>query len=247
MEISPKLLKAFMEIKKEKCRYINNKEPIRKNILPDEIEGISTFYISITNTQYKHEIKNGFLSIFILFNGDVSIRQNQSTVSTNEVTVYVPSGTEEFFFVAEKGKIELLEIELKISDNDLLYLKKNKDKFPFFGTYSNCRYYKDEIKSDKTINRMILPENIVPRLCIGSVETTGPDKVSEHKHPMLEQLFLGLAHNRCLVKAGNQATILEEYELLHIPLGSLHGAEVNENQFLHYMWIDCFKSQNDTR
>jgi hypothetical protein len=92
---------------------------------------------------------------------------------------------------------------------------------------------------------MILPENIIPRFCIGSVETSGPDEVGAHSHPMLEQLFLGLKKNNCVVIADEMETPFEENILLHIPLGSTHKAIVEEGKILNYVWMDLFRSQED--
>ena len=92
---------------------------------------------------------------------------------------------------------------------------------------------------------MILPENIVPRLCIGSVETSGPDEVGAHTHPMLEQLFYGLKMNNCIVRADGIEAAFKENTLLHIPLGSRHGVVVEEGKILNYIWMDLFRSQED--
>ena len=61
---------------------------------------------------------------------------------------------------------------------------------------------------------MILPEEVVPRLCMGSVSSTGPDKVAAHKHPMLEQLFFGLKGNEVLVYADGVPGSFHENDLL---------------------------------
>jgi hypothetical protein len=120
-------------------------------------------------------------------------------------------------------------------------LKINQE--PYFTTWSKCKKYKEAIKSAKTINRMLLPENIVPRFCLGSVETAGPDKVGTHAHPMLEQLFFGLKMNDCIVTADEEKTSFRENDLLHIPLGSEHGVLVNNGKKLCYIWIDFFHNR----
>ena len=163
----------------------------------------------------------------------------------NEVVLFVPSVTEDIFISAENGNLGILEIVMELSENDLHYLKKQQSQFPYYITYSQCRQYKESIKSEKTINRILLPENIVPRFCMGSVETSGPDEVGAHSHPMLEQLFFGLANNNCIVRADSQETTFEENYLLHIPLGSVHGVRSEEGKTLNYIWMDFFRSQED--
>jgi hypothetical protein len=71
-------------------------------------------------------------------------------------------------------------------------------------------------------------------------ETTGPDQVAKHTHPMLEQLFLGLPGNDVSVMADSYETMFGENELLHIPLGSNHGVKVENGKTLHYIWVDLF-------
>jgi hypothetical protein len=80
---------------------------------------------------------------------------------------------------------------------------------------------------------------------MGSVKTTGPDMVQPHKHPMLEQLFYGLSENCCYVQADAHEQFFGGNTLLHIPLGSLHSVRVEEENILHYVWIDFFKEQKD--
>ncbi len=241
-----------MEIKKEHCEFknfsIDKENSIRKRILPGEIKTVETFYLKITEKGFKHKKKKNSRSIFLLFKGAGIITEGNSTYhNSEEIAVFVPSDTEDVSIYAVKGILEVLEIELMLSDDDLFFLSENRKNLPYFNTYSKCRQYKESIKSKKTINRMILPENIVPRFCMGSVETSGPDKIKEHNHPMLEQLFFGLQNNNCIVRADNQETLFKEYELLHIPLGSVHGVEVREGKFLHYIWIDYFKSQEEMK
>ena len=134
---------------------------------------------------------------------------------------------------------------MHLAAEDLLWLDEREDKFPYFVRYAECRQYVDDTKSGETVSRIILHEDIVPRLCIGSVQTSGPDEVGAHTHPMLEQLFFGLAGNDVLVMADSAEVRFLEKDLLHIPLGSSHGAKVEAGKELHYVWIDIFHSLED--
>ena len=82
--------------------------------------------------------------------------------------------------------------------------------------------------------------NIVPRLAMGTVETSGPDRVAPHEHPMLDQLFLGLADNDVIVHADEAQVRFPAYSLLHIPLGSSHWVEAEDGCQMYYMWMDFF-------
>ena len=96
------------------------------------------------------------------------------------------------------------------------------------------------MKIGLSINRMIIPEGSVPRFCMGSVETDGPDSVDSHEHPMLDQLFLGLKNCNCTCYANNEQVFLTENMMLHIPLGSMHSVSVADEDKLFYIWFDFF-------
>jgi hypothetical protein len=146
---------------------------------------------------------------------------------------------------AGNGSLGLLEITIMLNEKEFDSVRLQTGKLPYFVDYTKCAEYKESIKSPKTTSRTILPENIIPRFCLGSVETTGPDTVGAHAHPMLEQLFFGLPHNDCVVKADEAVTTFKENTLLHIPLGSTHGVTVEEGRILYYIWMDLFRSQDD--
>jgi quercetin dioxygenase-like cupin family protein len=114
---------------------------------------------------------------------------------------------------------------------------------PWVRAFRECEAYAEAIKSAETVSRMILPENVVPRVAMGTVETTGPDRVAPHRHPMLEQLFLGLLGNRAAVQADDTEVAFDEATLLHIPLGSNHGASVEQGHRLYYVWMDFFTTR----
>jgi quercetin dioxygenase-like cupin family protein len=114
---------------------------------------------------------------------------------------------------------------------------------PLVKKFRECTPYREAIKSAKTVSRTLLPENYVPRMAMGTVETTGPDEVGAHRHPMLEQLFLGLRGNDITVTADDERANLKEFAILHIPLGSNHGAKVEAGKKLHYIWMDFFMAK----
>ena len=75
---------------------------------------------------------------------------------------------------------------------------------------------------------------------MGTVQTIGPDAVGTHEHPMLDQLFLGLAGNDVIVHADDQQVEFKEFALLHIPIGSSHWVTVEEGKNMYYQWMDFF-------
>jgi len=215
-------------------------------ILAGEIDGINTNYVIISKGQKKKlKSKKGQLVVFLFIAGNGCIEFESQQFVFHNIAVFVPGLSVTFSLMALDKDLSYLEIALVLKSSDKKECQKFKSQYPYFRKYSDCKTYKEKIKSEKTISRMIVPENIVPRLSIGSVQTTGPDTVAAHEHRMLEQLFYGLAGNSCFVFANGHERYFGENELLHIPLGSSHGVRVDEGKNLHYIWIDIFQHQND--
>jgi len=215
-------------------------------ILPGEIVGIKTFYAELRGgIANKYLPEENEQRIMLFTGGTGSIQQDGADFAIDELSLFVPDLHREFIISCGKEDLSYLEIIVHLAADDLLWLGEREHKFPCFIRYAECRQYVDDIKSEKTVSRIILPEDIVPRLCIGSVQTGGPDEVGAHTHPMLEQLFFGLAGNDVIVLADSAEARFMEKDLLHIPLGSSHGVKVEAGNKLHYVWIDIFHSLED--
>lgn len=215
-------------------------------LLPGEIIGVRTFFAELRGgIANKYLPEENELRILLFTDGNGSILQDGVNYTIDEPTLFVPDIHREFIISSGKKDLSYLELILHLSAEDLKWLGEREDKFPFLIPYSECREYVDDIKSGKTVSRIILSEDIVPRLCIGSVKTSGPDEVEAHTHPMLEQLFFGLAGNDVVVLADSAEARFLEKDLLHIPLGSSHGVKVAAGKELHYVWIDIFHSLED--
>jgi hypothetical protein len=215
-------------------------------VLPGEIIGIKTFYAELHGgiaNKYLPEENEQRILLFI--QGAGSIQQDGVNFDFDGLSLFVPDNQREFLITSGKKSLIYLEIILHLTAEDLRWMGEREDKYPYFVRYAECRQYVDDIKSGKTVSRIILPEDIVPRLCIGSVQTSGPDEVGAHTHPMLEQLFFGLAGNDVVVMTDSAETRFIEKDLLHIPLGSSHGVKVGQGKDLHYVWIDIFHSLED--
>ena len=129
---------------------------------------------------------------------------------------------------------------LRAQDREQLAKFPEHNQASFVRRFGDCPSYGEAIKSARTVSRTLLAENYVPRMAAGTVEAAGPDAVAAHRHPMLEQLFLGLAGNQATVTADEAEVALPAFALLHIPLGSNHGARVEAGKHLHYVWLDFF-------
>ncbi|HRJ21680.1 MAG TPA: hypothetical protein PLF84_21745 [Bryobacteraceae bacterium] len=165
---------------------------------------------------------------------------------SGETIARAPQGWSWTLEAAPGETLHALRLRRALNAQDLEEFAKypENNAAPLVKKFSECPAYHEAIKSPKTISRTLLPENFVPRMALGTVETTGPDAVGRHKHPMLEQFFLGLKDNEITVLADEDHVILPEFALLHIPLGSNHGVEVADGKKLHYVWMDFFMSKD---
>jgi hypothetical protein len=218
----------------------------RRLILPGEVDSLETFYVTLragTAREYRPEVK--VLRVLLFSEGAGTVIQGGFNQDFSELSLFVPYIHRKFIITSGKEHLHYLEILLHLKEEDLGYLDEKQERFPYFVRYAECRQYDEDIKSADTVSRIILPEDIVPRLCIGSVQASGPDEVGAHAHPMLEQLFFSLPGNDIMVMAGSAETRFQERELLHIPLGSLHGTRVKAGKLMHYIWIDLFHTIQD--
>ena len=196
-------------------------------------------------TKQTCNLEEGHVSMFLFLKGNGMLHAGSQTQSLSPESIAIPSN--EFghvhFEISEGEELHLLKFTKKLSAKDFEdqknFPEKNKYKL-FFTRFEDCEPYTEKIKSPNTISRTVLPAEIVPRVSLGTVEALGPDKVGEHKHPMLEQLFLGLSNNDITVYADDAFSEFKQYSLLHIPLGSIHWVRVNQNKKMNYMWMDFF-------
>lgn len=132
---------------------------------------------------------------------------------------------------------QILELQRFVTKEEWDCLK-NSRQLPFFQVYEKAPHYREEGKSEKTVNRMLVPQRIIPRFAMGSVETHGKDRVAKHRHPMLEQYFFSFQENDCFILIDDNQYPYPGNTLLHIPLGSNHGIASEEGQQIHYVWMD---------
>jgi quercetin dioxygenase-like cupin family protein len=225
----------------------------RKSLLAGEIEGVETSFVELgCGRKQVYNPGEDKLSMLLFLGGEGMISQDEKRLISQDDTriavgkpgLFVSGLNAGFSMEAGLQGLSFLEIVMDLTEQDIIDLKRSESRFPYHVHYAECAQYSEAIKSEKTISRMILPEGIVPRVCMGTVETSGPDEVASHTHPMLEQLFLGLKGNEVRVIADSEKTAFGENELLHIPLGSNHGVQVAEGKLLHYLWMDIFSDRD---
>lgn len=159
-------------------------------------------------------------------------------------TILLPNIAKEITIkAAENDTLHYLKISSKLTTQDLLDLKEfpaDNTQNVYYAKFTDCKSYTEPIKSPNTVSRTILPNKYIPRIAMGTVQTKGPDKVGAHEHPMLEQLFLGLSKNNCVVYADDAKIGFSEYSVLHIPIGSSHSVSVEKDEVMYYVWMDFF-------
>ncbi|MDD4190361.1 MAG: hypothetical protein PHI28_03465 [Mangrovibacterium sp.] len=217
---------------------------LKTAVLDHEIPDVTIEYISIKGA---HDIDEPACSnIFdVLLPLDGESRLQVGTVDypiKADSIVRIPYNTGYVIRVSTEQEFSWVRIRKVLDEHDVHVIKEQIENYHslYLKTFVECPTYKEAIKSEKTLNRMILPEGLVPRFAMGSVETTGPDDVGEHEHPMLDQIFLGLEGCRCRCFANGEETVLTENMLLHIPLGSRHSVRVEDGDRLAYIWFDFF-------
>ena len=213
-------------------------------VLPQEIEGVEIDFISILG-DYELSVSSQAQSYDVILNlsGEGILVSEGEELKFNSNFIIRPAFNKHYSISVQNDKeIHFLRIRKFLSDIDLQYIFNSMETHAkvYMETLASCPVYTEEIKSSKTINRMILPEGLVPRFCMGSVETTGPDLVMEHEHPMLDQLFFGLEIANVPSWPMEVYTTLSENMTLHIPLGSKHSVSVAEGEVLAYIWLDFF-------
>jgi len=220
-----------------------------EELMAGEIPGVAVHRVSLCGPAKHVEISDPDHDVILL------ILEGKGTLETNgqkfdlgdDTIVHVPLGWTRTLRVADGEALHLVRIWKELTAEDKAELSgaayQANNAAPYVKKFRETQRYGEAIKSAKTVSRTLLAENHVPRVAIGTVETTGPDRVGAHRHPMLEQFFLGLkSHDVTVIADGRRAPHVE-YSLLHIPLGSMHGVEVLEGKKLYYMWMDFFTSK----
>jgi len=207
-------------------------------LLPGVIRGVATtYYVQGGDSGYCPLRQPQRGQAFLFIRGTGAVHTGTDELLVKEVAAFCPAAAGPINIIAGSEGLEYLEILIDLQSHETLPTQPH----PFFMPYSDCEAYTEAIKSPKTVSRTLVPTHTLPRFCMGSVETSGPDTVGAHAHPMLEQLFFGLAGNRCIVTADDDEAVLEERMLLHIPSGSRHGVRVEGGCRLHYVWMDFFR------
>jgi mannose-6-phosphate isomerase-like protein (cupin superfamily) len=242
---------AFVKVALETGKVASGSAAVVKDVLVGEVPGIRASLISLgPGGRHVEGRSNAEDKVYLVLEGRGAVVADGVPLPVERQTIVrLPVGSNAKLAAAASSTLDVLVLRHTLSDEDRADLAAHPENqaSPYVRKFSECPTYGEAIKSAKTTSRTLLPKDIVPRMSIGTVETAGPDRVAPHAHPMLEQFFLGLDGNDIVVHADGGQTALGANELLHIPLGSRHGAEVAEGKKLHYVWMDFFRDREGLR
>jgi hypothetical protein len=223
------------------------KKAIVQDVLPGVITGIRSTMISLApGVKHSEPASSDEDRVFLVLAGSGTFKaKGKRHLVAGETVAHFPVGWGVEVKASGPQGLDILLLRLTLTPPDREDLAAHTDlnSVAYVKAFKDCEPYHEAIKSAKTISRTLLPKNIVPRMALGTVETSGPDQVLPHRHPMLEQYFLGLANNDIEVVADGVRTPLKAFELFHIPSASNHGADVASGLKLHYVWMDFFQDR----
>jgi len=222
-----------------------NTQQYSRSILENEIKGIHVAHVALTSENAILDYsKEGYKTIYLFVKGKGNVTAANKNYEIVPETILLPNNVKNITIkTAKNDTLHYLKISSKLTDQDLMDIKEfpaKNTQSVYYTKFTDCQSYTEPIKSPNTISRTILPNKYIPRIAMGTVQTKGPDKVGAHKHPMLEQLFLGLSENNCVVYADDAKIDFSEYSVLHIPLGSSHSVSVEKDEVMYYVWMDFF-------
>lgn len=235
-----------MENLNMKAELVNGK--YSKPVLENEIPGVYTNHEILANGLQEYvEVSPDHKTVYLFTKGHGSLQTQDSTYTIVPETIFLPNAVQGVSFEPNDNDtlhfLKIMVFQTELDKADIKTFPKENTENIYFKKFTDCESYTEPIKSPQTTSRTILPNKIIPRVAMGTVETIGPDKVGAHEHPMLEQLFLGLADNQTIVYADDAQIDFPEHSLLHIPLGSSHSVEVKKNNKMYYVWMDFFRDK----
>lgn len=213
-------------------------------LLPGEIAGVRVTHHRLDKGALRLDGERLQLVILFLVSGAVTLRSGGATHALSEKTCYV-ARPGETIGIETSGPAQILEIDWALSEADYKRVDLAGMAFPLVHDYATSPQYRDYFKSEKTISRTLVGPHVLPRFCMGSVQSLGPDRIEPHAHPMLDQLFFSFAENDITLLIDGERHPLGGETLLHIPLGSDHGVEVPAGRRMHYLWLDFFQRHED--
>jgi hypothetical protein len=214
-----------------------------KSILPGEISGVEPSFVWVPAGE-RVGLGSAGLRQHIVFVIEGTGRFSSGPLARDLIArdlIAPQPGVPATFTAATAATLLVLAMELRPGESEAV----KPGVYPFFSRYADCEKYRDYFKTPKTVSRTLVPPFSLPRFAMGSVETTGPDRIEPHAHPMLDQHFFSFADNRCTLLVDGARHAFGGNCLLHVPLGSEHGIEAAPGDVVNYLWMDFFGRSED--
>lgn len=226
----------------------SGKSVFSEELLPGEIADTKIEHLAYVGPlEQTLSLSGDNVNMFVFLKGNGTLTADTLSFDLAPETIAIPMAFKKVSIEVPDGEtLHLVQFTKTLTEQD----KEDLANFPdenkyavYYTKFDDCEPYTEKIKSPNTVSRTVLPADIVPRVSLGTVEAPGPDEVGAHKHPMLDQLFLGLTDNDVTVHADDASAAFTAYSLLHIPLGSSHWVSVDENKKMYYLWMDFFMTK----
>ena len=218
----------------------------KEELLSGEIADVNIEHIAYVGpAKQTIKLQEGTITMFLIVSGNGTIHADTISRNLTPESIAIAMNTvNQVQFTIPKGEVlhfvQFTKLLSKQDKEDQKYFPEENRYNLYFTRFVDCEPYTEKIKSPNTVSRTVLPADIVPRVSLGTVQVNGPDAVGAHRHPMLDQLFLGLSDNDITVYADGASTALKAHSLLHIPIGSSHWVTVEAHKKMHYLWMDFF-------
>lgn len=217
------------------------KEKVSLCLMDQEIAGTKvTCHVLPAGQSVRLPACEDFVRILFLCAGEVTLQAAESHTFTGR-GVYI-GRVDETITATAQTDTKILELCLRLAPEEFTSVLHRK-ALPYCLAYTDAHTYTEDCKSPKTTSRMLVPQRLIPRFAMGSVETYGKDLIAKHTHPMLEQFFFGLEENNCIALIDDVQYPFTGNMLLHIPLGSDHGVYLEDAHACHYLWMDFLLSE----
>lgn len=206
-------------------------------LMDQEIEGTQVFcHVLSPGARLGLPPCENYVRVLFVCSGQAELRSITATKKFSGRGLFI-GAVEDAVTVTAETDSQILELRRFLEADEFARLLRSEE-LPYCLDYSAAPKYTEDCKSPKTTSRMLVPQRLIPRFAMGSVETYGTDRIEKHTHPVLEQFFFGLEENDCVAMIDDLEYPFGGNTLLHIPLGSDHGIRLDEQHACHYLWMD---------
>ena len=224
----------------------NPRGEVEKPMLQGEVPGITASHVTLSRDGTIRLSTSVHDIVYLVLDGRGTVKANGTPIDVErQMIVRLPVGWKAEWSAAPGATLNLLMIRHELSTEDRADLAAHPENQaePYVKSSPSARRTGEAIEEREDHQPHPASEGHRP----AHVDRHGGNGWARQggaaRAPDLEQFFLGLDGNDIVVHADGGHTTLGAHELLHIPLGSSHGAEVAAGKTLHYVWMDFFRDR----